>query len=61
MSKSLGNTLVLHELLDQHPPEVLRFLLLKAHYRQPLDWSDAAVQQARATLDGWYGRAARSR
>jgi cysteinyl-tRNA synthetase len=55
MSKSLGNTLVLHELLDLHPPEVLRFLLLKAHYRQPLDWSDAAVQQARATLDGWYG------
>jgi len=55
MSKSLGNTLVLHELLEKHPPEVLRFLLLKAHYRQPLDWSDAAVQQARATLDGWYG------
>ena len=55
MSKSLGNTLVLHELLEKHPPEVLRFLLLKAQYRQPLDWSDAAVQQARATLDGWYG------
>ena len=55
MSKSLGNTLVLHELLEKHPPEVLRFLLLKAHYRQPLDWSEAAVQQARATLDGWYG------
>ena len=55
MSKSLGNTLVLHDLLEKHPPEVLRFLLLKAHYRQPLDWSEAAVQQARATLDGWYG------
>ncbi|NII10222.1 cysteine--tRNA ligase [Oleiagrimonas sp. C23AA] len=55
MSKSLGNVLVLHELLDQHPPEVLRFLLLKAHYRQPLDWSDAALTQARRTLDGWYG------
>jgi cysteinyl-tRNA synthetase len=55
MSKSLGNVLVLHELLEKHPPEVLRFVLLKAHYRQPLDWSDAAVQQARATLDGWYG------
>ncbi|WP_297902298.1 cysteine--tRNA ligase [Metallibacterium sp.] len=55
MSKSLGNVLVLHDLLQQHPPEVLRLVLLKAHYRQPLDWSDAAVQQARATLDGWYG------
>ena len=55
MSKSMGNVLVLHELLEKHPPEVLRLVLLKAHYRQPLDWSDAAVQQARATLDGWYG------
>jgi len=54
MSKSLGNVLVLHDLLKQHPGEVLRFLLLKAHYRQPLDWSDAALAQARATLDGWY-------
>ena len=54
MSKSLGNVLVLHDLLEKHPPEVLRFLLLKAHYRQPLDWSDATLQQARATLDGWY-------
>jgi cysteinyl-tRNA synthetase len=55
MSKSLGNVVVLHELLAKHPPELLRFLLLKAHYRQPLDWSDATLQQARATLDGWYG------
>ena len=55
MSKSLGNTLVLHELLQQHPPELLRFMLLKAHYRQPLDWSDSAMKQARATLDGLYG------
>jgi cysteinyl-tRNA synthetase len=55
MSKSVGNTQVLHELLEIFPPEVLRFVLLKAHYRQPLDWSDAALRQARATLDGWYG------
>ena len=55
MSKSLGNVLVLHELLQQHPPEVLRFLLMRAHYRQPLDWSDSTLAQARATLDGWYG------
>ena len=55
MSKSLGNTLVLHELLEQHPPELLRFMLMKAHYRQPLDWSDATLGQARATLDGLYG------
>ena len=54
MSKSLGNTLQLHELLQQHPPELLRYMLMKAHYRQPLDWSDATLAQARATLDGWY-------
>jgi cysteinyl-tRNA synthetase len=55
MSKSLGNVMLLHELLQKHPPELLRYLLLKAHYRQPLDWSDSAIAQARATLDGWYG------
>src|SRR6201991_3216055 len=55
MSKSLGNTLVLHELLEKHPPELLRYMLMKAHYRQPLDWSDDTLAQARATLDGWYG------
>jgi cysteinyl-tRNA synthetase len=55
MSKSLGNVLVLHELLQRHPPEALRLLLLRAHYRQPLDWSDAALTQAIRTLDGWYG------
>jgi len=55
MSKSIGNVMLLHELLQKHPPELLRYLLLKAHYRQPLDWSEAAIAQARATLDGWYG------
>ena len=55
MSKSLGNVLLLRDLLRTYPAEVLRFVLLKAHYRQPLDWSEAAVRQARATLDGWYG------
>jgi cysteinyl-tRNA synthetase len=55
MSKSLGNVMLLHELLRKHPPEVLRYLLMKAHYRQPLDWSESAISQARATLDTWYG------
>jgi cysteinyl-tRNA synthetase len=55
MSKSLGNVMLLHELLQKHPPELLRYLLLKAHYRQPLDWSDSTIAQSRATLDGWYG------
>jgi cysteinyl-tRNA synthetase len=54
MSKSLGNGLHVHELLKQHPHEALRLLLLRGHYRQPLDWSDAAIAQAISTLDGWY-------
>src|SRR5690242_16074950 len=55
MSKSLGNVLHVHELLKHHPHEALRLLLLRGHYRQPLDWSDETLKQAKATLDGWYG------
>ena len=55
MSKSLGNTLVVHELLKHTAGEVLRYLLLSAHYRQPLDWSDEALIRAKRTLDRVYG------
>jgi cysteinyl-tRNA synthetase len=55
MSKSLGNTLTVHELLKQWPGEALRYVLMSAHYRQPLDWSDAVLEQAVATLDRLYG------
>ncbi|GAB2560033.1 cysteine--tRNA ligase [Rhodanobacter koreensis] len=54
MSKSLGNVLLVHELLKLHAPEALRLLLLRGHYRQPLDWSESAIAQAVSTLDGWY-------
>src|SRR5690606_22659310 len=55
MSKSVGNVSQLHELLDRHPPEALRLALLSAHYRQPLDWSDALIEQSIRTLDRLYG------
>jgi cysteinyl-tRNA synthetase len=55
MSKSLGNFRTVHELLGRFPGEVIRLTLLSAHYRQPLDFSDAALDQARAALDRWYG------
>jgi cysteinyl-tRNA synthetase len=55
MSKSLGNFFTVHELLDQHPAEAIRLLLLSAHYRQPLDFTHEGLTQARATLDRWYG------
>ncbi|HEX7815379.1 cysteine--tRNA ligase [Dyella sp.] len=54
MSKSVGNVLLVHELLKTYPAEALRLFLLRGHYRQPLDWSDAAIAQAVSTLDGWY-------
>ena len=54
MSKSLGNILTVHQLLGDYPGEVLRLVLLTAHYRQPLDWSDEAIDQARRTLDRIY-------
>ncbi len=55
MSKSVGNVRQLHALLEQHPPEALRYALLSAHYRQPLDWSEGLIEQSIATLDRLYG------
>ena len=55
MSKSLGNIVTVNELLQQgHRGETLRFALLIGHYRQPLEWSDQLISQAKATLDGLY-------
>ncbi len=54
MSKSLGNTLIVHELIQHFPGEALRYVLLSAHYRQPLDWSEQAIRQAQRTLDRMY-------
>jgi len=55
MSKSVGNVSLVHDLLDQHPPEALRYALLSAHYRQPLDWSEGLIEQCVRTLDRLYG------
>jgi len=55
MSKSVGNVKQLHALLEQYPPEALRYALLSAHYRQPLDWSEALIEQSIATLTRLYG------
>jgi cysteinyl-tRNA synthetase len=54
MSKSLGNFLTVHDLLQQVPGEAVRYALLSAHYRQPLDWSPDTAIQARAALDRLY-------
>jgi cysteinyl-tRNA synthetase len=55
MSKSVGNVSLVHDLLDQYPPEALRYALLSAHYRQPLDWSEGLIEQCVRTLDRLYG------
>ncbi len=55
MSKSLGNVLLVHDLITEVPGEVLRLALLSAHYRQPLDWSAETIESARRMLDRLYG------
>ncbi|MEM1436097.1 MAG: cysteine--tRNA ligase [Pseudomonadota bacterium] len=55
MSKSLGNVLLVRDLLGEAPGEAVRFALLSAHYRQPLDWSKDGLTQAKRGLDRLYG------
>lgn len=54
MSKSLGNFLLVHDLIEQYDGEVLRLTLLSAHYRQPLDWSEQVLHQSQVLLDKIY-------
>ncbi len=54
MSKSLGNILLMRDAIAEYRGEVVRWLLLSAHYRQSLEWSDETIQQARRTLDRIY-------
>lgn len=55
MSKSLGNVLLVHDLIKTVPGEVIRLALLGAHYKQPLDWSAETLESARRMLDRLYG------
>jgi cysteinyl-tRNA synthetase len=54
MSKSLGNFFTIAEVLEKYDPEVLRMFILSTHYRSPLDYSDAALDTAKAGLDRLY-------
>ncbi|MBO0736813.1 MAG: cysteine--tRNA ligase [Alphaproteobacteria bacterium] len=54
MSKSLGNIRTVRELLDEAPGEAIRLALLGSHYRDPLDWTNQRLHQARQTLDRFY-------
>ncbi len=55
MSKSLGNVLLVHDLIEAAPGEAIRLALLNAHYRQPLEWNDDVLPQSKAMLDRLYG------
>jgi cysteinyl-tRNA synthetase len=54
MSKSVGNVLTVRSLLDVAPGEAIRFALLSTHYRQPMDWTDDSLKQAKIALDRFY-------
>ncbi|MCA3261912.1 MAG: cysteine--tRNA ligase [Telmatospirillum sp.] len=54
MSKSLGNFFTVRDLRARAPGEAIRLLLLKTHYRAPLDFTDEGLRQAKLNLDRWY-------
>ena len=54
MSKSLGNFFTIRDVLKRYDPEVVRFFILRAHYRSPLNYSDAHLDDARQALTRLY-------
>ena len=54
MSKSLGNFFTIRDVLKQYHPEVLRLFMLQSHYRSPVDFSDAALSEARQGMNRLY-------
>ena len=54
MSKSLGNFFTIRDVLKQYDPEVVRFFILRAHYRSPLNYSDTHLDDAKGALTRLY-------
>ena len=54
MSKSLGNFFLIRDVLQQFDPEVVRFFILRAHYRSPINYSDSQLEEARTGLVRLY-------
>src|SRR5215475_6485182 len=54
MAKSAGNFFTIRELLADWPGEVLRFNMLRTHYRQPIDFTFAGLKESWKTLERWY-------
>ena len=54
LGQCLGNFFTIREVLKQYDPEVVRFFILRAHYRSPLNYSDAHLDDAKKSLDRLY-------
>ncbi len=54
MSKSLGNFFTIKEILNKYEPEVVRYFLLTAHYRSPIEFSDVQLNEAELSIDRYY-------
>jgi len=54
MSKSIGNVVLVHDLIKDYPGEVIRWALLSGHYRSPLNWTPELLEQSRTNLDKLY-------
>lgn len=54
MSKSLGNFFTVRDILTHYQGEVIRFALMSTHYRQPMDWAQATLEQAKHGVDRLY-------
>lgn len=51
MSKSLGNFVLVHDIITQHDPNVLRFFMLSVHYRHPINYSEELLNNAKSALE----------
>jgi cysteinyl-tRNA synthetase len=54
MAKSLGNFFIIRDVLKKFDPEVIRFFILRAHYRSPVNYSDATLEEAKQGLERLY-------
>ena len=54
MSKSLGNFRTIAKVLADWPGEVVRFNMLRTHYRQPIDWTEASLEESKSILQIWH-------
>src|SRR5690625_7490527 len=54
MSKSLGNFFTIRDILAEHHPEAVRYLLIASHYRSPINFSEGSLGEARQRLERFY-------